>query len=601
MSRDGIVFDTCIPILDEDLLSPQPFGFTGYSKRLGRNVRIEMKLESVFKQNKDTETVLVYIGECTVPNCNGLLYLRAEHKLGSTEAKEDCGVQWNNHKERFHGRRDPPKNQNTVVTLVRTLGTHTLTAVTALERYMNGIPGCNKTVITDQMPTNALYQAIADTCVNTHTPVRLKERHTPIFSYYVEFTSTDPRMDEMYNLIRKCMSGTPEIYFLRCPFPDRWRMVVPTLKVDAIQACQITNMLRVSTIGIDPPHYVKPLLLLLDPPEFRCYTHCGLSPTDMENKVDYLAKVCIRSPGASSTFSPTHGFPYAAERYAKEAKVNLQATFLEALRVAWSLLMNGCNDLCCEVSNDSDTPKSFRIVPRIQNIGGEYEAYCFDAEPTGWYDSFCPFKKRDHTDGKVMMRVRPKAMTITAHLYCSVCRRQTETLSCGDANSISLRNPDHTQRNDQPVKLKVEDAEKRRIIEQYIHKRLKYAKSVVVKSIYTDKSGSKYYIYVEGEGSSWCANLRGHHNRTRVWFYLGKEGISQRCFCRCSAVRFKGCCADFQCPPKELNEKEYGYFFEGKPLTQPSATSASSQEQAFSQKLQNEVFCLPPPPKRPKK
>ena len=78
-------------------------------------------------------------------------------------------------------------------------------------------------------------------------------------------------------------------------------MVVPTLKVDAIQACRITNVLRVSTldIGIDPPHYVKPLLLLLDPAEFRCYTHDGLSPTDMKNKVDYLAKVCIRSPDAS--------------------------------------------------------------------------------------------------------------------------------------------------------------------------------------------------------------------------------------------------------------------------------------------------------------
>ena len=615
MARQGIIFSKP-PVLNEELLSDQPFSFTGYSKCLGSRVRIDIDLSTKYEQKKNSDRTHVYRAACS--NCFAPLYIRVENELGSVQSAKDCEIQWNNHKERYHGHRGPPSTQNKVLTMVASLGTSnpapTAATDTPLQTCMNAIPSCNKntSVINDLIPTGVLYQAIADT-EDQGVQVTLKEQLTPIFSFHVEFNTVNPQSDSnpMYELIRKCMSGNVDIkmYFLLCHVTNRWRLIVPALKVDVKQAIMMSNMLSVSSLNvvIEDSNYVKPLKILLNPSECLCF-HNGIpfaSDELMGDKVQLLNEVCVRSPSASSTFSPSQGFPYGAQRYAKQAKNIVSTTIHQnSIRLVCSFLMNVLNSFDMDTNVLCNTPQSFRIVQRTQsitNLGGDYEAFCYDAEGFGWYDSFCPFRKVDHEDGKVFMKVRVESkvnipVTIVAFLHCSVCQRSTHTLSCGDGemnHGISLRNPDHIQRNEQPGKFKVEDAAKKRIVENYIQTRFhdKY-KNVSVKSIYTDKTGSKYYIYVEGEGSGYCQQIRSEHKYSRVWFYLDKAGISQKCFGICKREG-----KDFQSKPKQLSDNEYGFFFENKPLPSEASNSSSYADKLYME-LKNSGA---PPPKHFKK
>lgn len=592
-------------------LSPTPFHIIYYRKLLKTKITLSQRLDTIYWWRNEE----CYAMECNIAGCKGVMYIQANLQLGSMEHLDKCKHQAGLHFNTYHGNTKPDDQRHP--SIVKTLGTaqhvESVMIATPLMTFFDGLGlPKNSSILDVRVPTSlSLYKAIVDTNVNHE--VVLKEQLTPIFSFHVDFNTVNPQSDAnpMYERIRKCMSGNVDIkmYFLLCHVTNRWRLIVPALKVDVKQAIMMSNMLSVSSLNvvIEDSNYVKPLTILLNPSECLCFLNGIPFASDelMGDKVQFLHEVCVRSPSASSTFSPCEGFPYGAKRYAKEAKNIVSTTIHQnSIRLVWSILMNGLNSFEMDTNVLCNTPQSFRIVQRTQsitNLGGDYEAFCYDAEGLGWYDSVCPFQKVDHEDGKVFMKVRVESkvnfpIKVTSQLHCSVCQRSTNTLSCGDgemSHGISLRNPDHIQRNEQPGKFKVEDAAKKRIVESYIQNQFygKY-KKVSVKSIYTDKTGSKYYIYVEGGGSGYCLFIRSEHKHSRVWFYLDKAGISQKCFGLCKREG-----KDFQSNPKQLSDNDYAFFFENKPLPSEASDSSSYADKLYMELLSSGV----PPPKRFKK
>ena len=613
------------------MLSPIQFEYVYYRRLLKTYVTLCQRLDTVYGWRNGDES---YAMTCNLAGCTGVMYIPATLQLGSRDHIDKCKHQAGLHFNTYHGIHKPADQRHPSV--LRTLGTANPVAGavtdTALMTFFNGLGlPKNTTVVDDRVPADALYTAIIAT---DDQHVSLKEQLTPFFSFHLEFEangicdstgggSGSDRLNatEMHTLLCKCLDGTAvvTIYYLRL-HADHWRMVVPCLKVNADQAASVINMLRVSRQTSEvkiqsPSHGNKAAVLSIYhcPTELLCYID-GVVCRDesdrlLADKRAFLTQLCVRSPGVASTFSPHEGFPHSADKYAKDLGAGISS---DSLRLVWAFCLGARADCCEDAGNQLQrTPLSFRITPRPQSLGGEFSGYCYDATPMGWYDSFCPFAKGDHTVGKISLQVRPESkpnfpVTIIARLHCSNCRRRTDNLSCSDGElgqSVSLR---HSQVSEGYSRFMEEDKEKWRIIEHNIHNRMNYPKVRITK-IYTDKTGTKYFICVNGDGSSYCLNLRGEHSRTRVWFYLDKAGISQRCFCRCQTSRFKGCCKDFQSHPKPLSDREYGYFFQSKPLKGPGAQGSSvqgltSQERIYSQKLEDELFGAnsAPPPKRTK-
>lgn len=109
------------------------------------------------------------------------------------------------------------------------------------------------------------------------------------------------------------------------------------------------------------------------------------------------------------------------------------------------------------------------------------------------------------------------------------------------------------------------------LFQELIRSSFNYHKNIVVKNIYSlPQSKSKksnhpsYIITVEGEGSSYCMNLRNNHKSNTVWFWLTSEFIVQKCFCRCDVVRQSGIkCKDFVSRKVAFNNfsKFYNHIF----------------------------------------
>jgi len=56
----------------------------------------------------------------------------------------------------------------------------------------------------------------------------------------------------------------------------------------------------------------------------------------------------------------------------------------------------------------------------------------------------------------------------------------------------------------------------------------------------------KLWIRVQGEGSCFCGNFRGHHESNSVYFEMGPRRCWQRCFCTDDTVRTSGkTCKDY--------------------------------------------------------
>jgi hypothetical protein len=147
------------------------------------------------------------------------------------------------------------------------------------------------------------------------------------------------------------------------------------------------------------------------------------------------------------------------------------------------------------------------------------------------------------------------------------------------------------------------DLDKVKIIEHYIKIRLGYPE-IRISSIQRDPNSTKYFMAVDGMKSNYCMNIRGDHNRNRIWFFADKLGISQKCFCRCDKLdgRYKGLCKDFRSPPKAFSDNEASILFPK--MTNKKAPSYLAKNPVnFTLQLENELFgeSQPPPPKRPRR
>jgi len=58
----------------------------------------------------------------------------------------------------------------------------------------------------------------------------------------------------------------------------------------------------------------------------------------------------------------------------------------------------------------------------------------------------------------------------------------------------------------------------------------------------------KYWFYVKGEGSQYCANIDGCHRSNSIHFVITKGGVAQRCGCKCEDLtgRKFGLCKKFE-------------------------------------------------------
>ena len=156
------------------------------------------------------------------------------------------------------------------------------------------------------------------------------------------------------------------------------------------------------------------------------------------------------------------------------------------------------------------------------------------------------------------------------------------------------------------TKTEIKDPEIWKIAEHYIHNRFGVAhyKATRITSIVADDKRTAYFVRVDGEGSNYCMNLRGDHNRNRIYFIMDKKGMSQMCFCRCPKTegRIKGMCKDFRSPAKLFNDLECGKLFSMQSLQKPGPAFLTQNPVTFSEALETELFNdARGPPKRPKK
>ena len=93
-----------------------------------------------------------------------------------------------------------------------------------------------------------------------------------------------------------------------------------------------------------------------------------------------------------------------------------------------------------------------------------------------------------------------------------------------------------------------------------------YVKDYTVKDIKRIFSSENESVYILCSQSKYCTNIGKNHNSEHIYFKLNKEGICQKCFCRCDTMygRKHGYCKDYEsefipCTPqlrKVLNFKE---------------------------------------------
>jgi hypothetical protein len=93
-----------------------------------------------------------------------------------------------------------------------------------------------------------------------------------------------------------------------------------------------------------------------------------------------------------------------------------------------------------------------------------------------------------------------------------------------------------------------------------------YVKNYTIKDIKRIFYSENESIFILCSQSKYCTNIGKNHNSEHIYFKLNREGICQKCFCRCDTLdgRKHGYCKDFesefiQCTPqlrKVLNFKE---------------------------------------------
>ena len=93
-----------------------------------------------------------------------------------------------------------------------------------------------------------------------------------------------------------------------------------------------------------------------------------------------------------------------------------------------------------------------------------------------------------------------------------------------------------------------------------------YVKDYTIKDIKRIFYSENESVYILCSQSKYCTNIGKNHNSEHIYFKLNKDGICQKCFCRCDTMdgRKHGYCKDYEsefipCTPqlrKVLNFKE---------------------------------------------
>jgi len=88
-------------------------------------------------------------------------------------------------------------------------------------------------------------------------------------------------------------------------------------------------------------------------------------------------------------------------------------------------------------------------------------------------------------------------------------------------------------------------------------------RSISVDQIFTSPKGAWFIINVTGDGSSFCMNLNRDHKNNKIYFLLTKDGIYQKCYCRCPTLQGRrfGYCKNYTSKRYEIPEKLLRLFF----------------------------------------
>jgi len=92
------------------------------------------------------------------------------------------------------------------------------------------------------------------------------------------------------------------------------------------------------------------------------------------------------------------------------------------------------------------------------------------------------------------------------------------------------------------TKNEVDDIELQAHLEMFIQKNMEGQGGAKVTKIFKHKN-----TFLVSTTSRYCENLGREHGSNHVWFYIGGNIISQKCFCRCETIRERrnGFCRDF--------------------------------------------------------
>jgi len=72
-----------------------------------------------------------------------------------------------------------------------------------------------------------------------------------------------------------------------------------------------------------------------------------------------------------------------------------------------------------------------------------------------------------------------------------------------------------------------------KVVERFIRQNTTaYWSNVYVSDLYTTQRMGYFIARVQGEGSSFCLNVKADHDSNRIYFYITTSGITQKCFCR---------------------------------------------------------------------
>jgi hypothetical protein len=162
-----------------------------------------------------------------------------------------------------------------------------------------------------------------------------------------------------------------------------------------------------------------------------------------------------------------------------------------------------------------------------------------------------------------MLELINKTSIITTDEYITNIKHNPnlECDECDDENDNESGNAENFQTGSWK-RLKKDDV-KYEIIIHYFSIYLKdYNKKDIKRIFYSDNES----IYILCSQSKYCTNIGKNHNSEHIYFKLNKDGICQKCFCRCDTTdgRKHGYCKDYEsdkipCTPhlsKVLNFKE---------------------------------------------